>query len=686
MAKKTEAERQEQKNQIKRDNNAKSADVAPIPKIAKPKRREACRENFRLFCETYYPEVFCLEWSDDHLKVIAIIEDAVLRGGLAAIAMPRGSGKSALCMAAAVWALLFGHRRFVVVIGASEDASKDLLDDTKLDLETNELLMADFPEVCHPIRRLEGQVNRAKSQHCAGARTRIGWTGKEIVLPTVKDSKCSGSLLKVAGITGRIRGMKSTLITGEQIRPDLVIVDDPQTDESAASKQQVQKRMRAITGAVLGLAGPGGKKIAGFAAVTVIEPEDVADQMLDHKANPRWRGTRTQMLRSLPTNHKRWDEYAEIWARGFDVLSKSRDLSEATKFYVEHREELDAGAEASWPARFDDDEASAIQHAMNLKLTNEQVFWAEYQNAPMSTQSAEAMQLTTPQLTSKIVKTLKKGIVPDSATTLTAMIDVHQDVLYWTVVAFSAGFRGHVVSYGTWPEQKKLHYGMADLTHTIRTQPETRGQDFDAQLYHALKTCTDMLLKKQWHRETKDTLSIGRMLIDVNWGPATQLVRLFIKQHEMKRQIIGSQGKAVSAREKPMSEYRHEDGVRGGDNWRWNAINNHIRFDVYHWKTFVFDRAMTAMGGNATMTFFDGSAFEHRLFFEHLASEYGHPTFDKVTQRTVNVWSLHPNRENHWLDCLIGCCVGASVEGMKTETFEMNTAKKKKRGALRIAA
>ena len=89
----------------------------------------------------------------------------------------------------------------------------------------------------------------------------------------------SGAILKVAGITGRIRGMKHQTAAGESFRPDLVILDDPQTDESARSLWQCQARESILAGAVLGLAGPG-RKISSIMPCTVIKPGDMADRIL----------------------------------------------------------------------------------------------------------------------------------------------------------------------------------------------------------------------------------------------------------------------------------------------------------------------------------------------------------------------------------------------------------------------
>ena len=75
-------------------------DIGPLPEVADPGRRAAACESFQVFCETYFPHVFYLPWSDDHLKVIAKIERAVLTGGLFAMAMARGSGKTVCCQIA----------------------------------------------------------------------------------------------------------------------------------------------------------------------------------------------------------------------------------------------------------------------------------------------------------------------------------------------------------------------------------------------------------------------------------------------------------------------------------------------------------------------------------------------------------------------------------------------------------
>ena len=54
----------------------------------------------------------------------------------------------------------------------------------------------------------------------------------------------------------------------------------------------------------------------------------------------------------------------------------------------------------------------------------------------------------------KILNSLPRGVAPIYATHLTLGIDVQQNILYWMVVAWGRKFTGHVVDYGTFPDQK----------------------------------------------------------------------------------------------------------------------------------------------------------------------------------------------------------------------------------------
>lgn len=97
-------------------------DIGEMPAVVDPARKARAEGDFRFFCEAYFPQTFHLAWSPDHLKVIAKVEQAVLHGGLFAMAMPRGSGKTSIAECACLWAVLYGHREFVCLIGSDAGA------------------------------------------------------------------------------------------------------------------------------------------------------------------------------------------------------------------------------------------------------------------------------------------------------------------------------------------------------------------------------------------------------------------------------------------------------------------------------------------------------------------------------------------------------------------------------------
>ena len=653
-------------------------DIGELPDVVNPPRKARAAGDFRFFCDSYFPLAFHLPWSPDHLKVIAKIEQAVLRGGLFAMAMPRGSGKTSICECACIWAVLYGHRDFVCLVGASEAHAVEMLESIKTELDGNELLLEDFPEAVYPIHRLEGIANRCAGQLYMGERTHIGWTAREVVLPTLKPdgwlqreelrpfvrddgtSKASGAIIKVAGITGRIRGMKYKRADGRSVRPSLVVIDDPQTDESARSLSQCAARESILAGAVLGLAGPG-KKIAGVMPCTVIRPGDMADNILDRDKHPEWNGERTRMVYSFPTNEKLWARYAEIRAEG---LRAGRGLADATAFYQAHREAMDEGAVVAWPERYNHDELSAIQHAMNLKLQDERAFWAEYQNEPLPEESAQDEELSADQIAAKL-NHMRRGEVPIGANHLTMFIDVQQSLLFYVVCAWEDDFTGYVLDYGTYPDQHRAYFTLRDARPTLAQV--AKGAGVEGSIYAGLESLTSDYLAREWRRDDGAMMRIERCLIDANWGLSTDVVYQFCRQSAHAGIVMPSHGRFVGASSLPLNDYRRKPGDRLGHNWRMPAVQGkravrHVVFDTNYWKSFIYARLAMPMGDRGCLSLFGDRPDQHRLFAEHLTAEYRVRTEGRG--RTVDEWKQRANHpDNHWLDCLVGCAVAASMLG-----------------------
>lgn len=654
----------EDRRNAERDRQAEQSlagrDIGPLPEVVNPDRKAACERNFQLFCESYFPETYSLAWSPDHLKVIEKIETAVLRGGLFALALPRGSGKTTITESAALWSMLYGHREFVVLIGATESAALELLDSLKTELEVNERLAEDFPEVCYPVAQLEGIANRCAGQLYKGERTRITWTSNEIVLPTVEGSRASGIIVRVAGITGRIRGMKFKRSDGRNVRPSLVVIDDPQTSESAGSLEQTRKRVRVLAGDILGLAGPG-QKISGIMPCTIIRPGDMADIILNRNTHPDWNGEKTRMVYRFPTNMKLWEEYAEIRA---EALRTEDNFQKATEFYLANREAMDAGAEVSWEARFNHDEVSALQHAMNLKFQDEAAFQSEYQNDPLPDDTADDSLLSVDEICAKI-NGLARRRVPLKCDRLTMFVDVQKALLFYVVIAWAEDFTGAVIDYGSWPDQHRHEYSLADANPSIQTLFPKAG--FEGALYAALTALTDECLGREWEREDGAVLKIERALVDANWGQSTDVVYQFCRQSSHAGVILPSHGRYVGASSKPMTEYRKQQGDRLGFNWMIPNVAGkrairHVIYDTNYWKSFIHARLAVPVGDKGSLTLYGRIPGAHQLFAEHLTAEYRVKTQGRG--RTVDEWKLKPqSHDNHFLDCVAGCAVCGSMLG-----------------------
>ena len=147
-------------------------DIAPLPKIGDSGRRARADRDFKFFCETYFLHLFTLAWSQDHLRVIAKIERVVRYRETLAVAMPRGSGKTTLCLVAVLWSVLSGQHEFVFLIASAQEAALAMLANIKSHLVGNQLLLADYPEAVYPIRCLEGEARR-----CTGQRYTCNWNG-----------------------------------------------------------------------------------------------------------------------------------------------------------------------------------------------------------------------------------------------------------------------------------------------------------------------------------------------------------------------------------------------------------------------------------------------------------------------------------------------------------------------------
>jgi predicted phage terminase large subunit-like protein len=166
---------------------------------------------------------------------------------------PRNTGKSTWWfLILPLWAAAHGHVRFAAAFAASATQAETHLATAKSEIDRNELLRLDYPDLCAPARRPSGN---------SVADTQSMYVAK------------SGFVFAARGVDSSSLGMK----VGEQ-RPDLILLDDIEPDESSYSPDLAAKRKTTFLDAILPLNIYARVVICG----TVTMPGSIIHQLVKH--------------------------------------------------------------------------------------------------------------------------------------------------------------------------------------------------------------------------------------------------------------------------------------------------------------------------------------------------------------------------------------------------------------------
>jgi hypothetical protein len=145
-----------------------------------------------------------------HRDLFKDLKDASInRPKRIAIAAPRGHAKTTLVsLAYVLWCAVYAREQYILLISATKELAAGLLKNVKNELQTNSLLLQDFPEVCYP----------------PGARPAPKpWRDNQIVLR-------NKVAFKALGANQAVRGTKHG-----PFRPTLIVVDDLEDQEQVRS-------------------------------------------------------------------------------------------------------------------------------------------------------------------------------------------------------------------------------------------------------------------------------------------------------------------------------------------------------------------------------------------------------------------------------------------------------------------
>lgn len=662
-------------------SRSKGRDIGSLIPRCEADERKDCDASLQRFLEICFPNAFRLEWSDDHLRLIKAIENATIFGMLLALAMPRGSGKTTILIRAALWAILTKHKRFLCIVAATEAKARRLLRSIKTEILHNKKLQELYGAELQAVLALGNESRSAAQQHHHGQLTGVEWTVDMIGFGYVEGSELNGAGISVCGITGNIRGQELTLPNGEVIRPDITLIDDPQTKKSAKSQSQCDERHETMMGDVLGMAGPE-NDISAICACTVIYQDDLADRLLDQKRSQQWNGEKCKMVYKWPKDEAIWEQYRELYLTGATWEKRNA-------FVKQNWNRMHAGHHIAWPARKGKNAISGLQYAYELRFRDEASFFAEYQNEPLSNANELPFELD-PDAISRRTNGVKRLVVPSGCEKITAQIDVQKHVLFYVVTAWTMNGRGHVIDYGTFPDQKRLRFTKRELRKKLAD--ETNANSFAESIYAGLERLVDILMSRQHEREGGGTLTIDRIGVDAKWGQSTGTVRRFTRECRHTGRVVPTMGQFVGAKSFQWQGVSNDKKTSPGLHCRMQPAKADPRvremlIDTNWWKSVVAERLSVGKGSEKAILLFDAKPHQHRMFADHCCEEIPSEEETKTGKKLIE-WKQPPAAENDFWDCLVGTCVWASWEGVRIDSTEQepqrtrNTRRRRKGGTL----
>jgi predicted phage terminase large subunit-like protein len=306
-------------------------------------RRQLSSLDLEFFVRFYLPAHFTKPMAPLHQDLLEEVRSSIAVQGRtnSVVALPRGFGKTTIVtLGVPAWAVCNELRKYIIIVSDASEQSDAQLENLKKEFEENPRILEDFGE-------LKGEV----------------WAVGHIITT-------NGVTIESLGAGKKIRGRKF-----RQNRPDLIIFDDIENEEEAASPKQREARKRWYYGAAQ---RAGWEDTKTLTIGNLLHSECLLAELLQ---NPMYRRRRHQAIPSWPTRMDLWDQWERV------LTDRTREteaaLDAAWEFYSAHRAEMDLNATSSWP------EAFPFYELMRIRAADgHTTFAVEMQNDPADPTSA----------------------------------------------------------------------------------------------------------------------------------------------------------------------------------------------------------------------------------------------------------------------------------------------------------
>ena len=574
-------------------------------------------------------------------RFVKALEQTILHGGLKHVRWPRGKGKSTWVKIAIMWAALYGHKRFMVVVEKTKGMAQIVVEEIWKRIMTAPNIVADFPEFAIPMRDVALTPQRIRVQTYQGRPTYIKmdvsrfWYYK---LPTMVGHPNTGAIIAFRGADQALRG-----INIESARPDFFFLDDPQSDEDAKNPATVRKIEDNINGAGLGSAEID-ERISAVMASTPIEPDDVSEVFADPAKHPEW-NTETETLVTHWGPEKPMVDYLALL---------STDEAAARSYYVEHRDEIEHGVEMMDDGDFDPElEVSAYQHALWLRHAMKSRFFSEYQMIPSR---AQGVYKISPTIVRERVNGHPFGEIPHECDQgLLAFVDVNATAgLRWEIGAFGRGRVVATLAYGQYPAEG------------LRLYPEGIPEAaIPIYVANGLREVARAIFGLEFVTELGTPEKVRGICFDGGWK--TEPVAAVVAELNA-RGISAAWSKGFAA--KSYSRYHHEKAptIEGCKNVEechlWPGPNGvFLAFNSCYWKEVSQTSYLALPLTPSSSSFWGTSPDLHMQFAQEVCNEVLKTKETSTKYGTVYGWHKEPYAPNHYGDTHAGLLAFGAIRG-----------------------
>jgi len=304
-----------------------------------------CEKDLYLFAIRYFAHYLKKPSSRLHKFLYSTItrefEKKRNKGFKVAIAAPRGNAKSTIISAIyPLWCIAYNKKNFIIVVSDTSGQAEDFLSDIKRELESNALLLRDFP-------------------HVAGKGPT--WRINEII--TTNNIK-----ILALGTGSKIRGRRFGIY-----RPDLLIFDDLEGPDMVRSESEREFiRFQWFNKDAMHVGGEEGTCTDMLVVGTILGKDALLTAILDPTQYPDWRGYRFKAVINF-SDSDLWGEWERLYKDKFD---ENREDT-AIKFFEDNKEEMLEGTEVLWP------EGDPYYGLMINKISDYSGFLSEKQSDPL---------------------------------------------------------------------------------------------------------------------------------------------------------------------------------------------------------------------------------------------------------------------------------------------------------------